>query len=305
MTANFYIELPDRGLIALAGDDARSFLQGLVTNDVEAVTPSRAIYAALLTPQGKYLHDFFLFEISGCLYLDCEAARRDDLMGRLAMYRLRSKVTIEAADGQFALFALIGDGALDAAGLTGTGGAPGVAAPFAGGIAYIDPRNSAAGARCAVAREDAAGALGRAGFAAGARDDYERRRIALALPDGSRDLTVERSMPLDFGFEELNGVDFGKGCYVGQEVTSRIRNRGLVRRRLLHVAIEGAAPRPGTKVKRGDIDAGEMCSAAHDAGLALIRLDVLAELAESGGTLTAGEARITPPITPKPERADP
>jgi folate-binding protein YgfZ len=300
MMANFYIEMPDRGLIAVAGDDARTFLQGLVTNNVDAITRSHAIYAALLTPQGKYLHDFFLFELSGTLYMDCEAARRDDLMGRLAMYRLRSKVTIEAADGQFALFALIGDGALDAAGLAEPGGDAGAAVPFAGGIAYIDPRDSTAGARCAVPREDAAQALSRAGFAAGAREIYERRRIALALPDGSRDMTVERSMPLEFRFEELNGIDFGKGCYVGQEVTSRIRNRGLVRRRLLHVAIEGAAPQPGTPVKRGDIDAGEMCSAADDSGLALIRLDVLAEMAESGGTLTAGDARITP----KPARAE-
>ncbi len=298
MTAKSYIALADRSVIALAGDDTRTFLQGLVTNDVEAVTPERAIYAALLTPQGKYLHDFFLFEVSGTLYLDCEGGRRDDLMRRLTMYRLRSKVTIADADRRFAIFALIGDGAAGAAGLAG---APGAAAAFAGGIAFTDPRHGGAGARCAVPPQGAEEALARAGFAAGSRDQYERLRIALALPDGSRDLLVERSLPLDFGFAELNGVDFGKGCFIGQEVTSRIRNRGLVRRRLLPVAIEGAVPEPGTRVMRGTIDAGEMCSAADDAGLALIRLDVLEDVEQKGGALTAGEARLTP----LPVRADP
>jgi len=298
MTEKSYIALADRSVIALGGDDTRSFLQGLVTNDVEAVTPERAVYAALLTPQGKYLHDFFLFEVSGTLYLDCEGGRRDDLMRRLTMYRLRSKVTITDADRRFAIFALIGDGAPTAAGLSGD---PGTATPFAGGIAFRDPRHGGAGARCALPPQGAGEALVRAGFAAGSRDQYERLRFALALPDGSRDLLVERSLPLDFGFAELNGVDFGKGCYIGQEVTSRIRNRGLVRRRLLPVAIEGAVPEPGTRVMRDTIDAGEMCSAAGDAGLALIRLDVLKDVAEKGGALTAGASRLTP----LPVRADP
>jgi folate-binding protein YgfZ len=291
MTGLTYVSLTGRGLVRLSGDDTTGFLQALVTNDVERVTESRAVYAALLTAQGKYLHDFFMFRHQGALWLDCEGLRTDDLLRRLARYKLRAKVEMADAGGELSVFALLGEGACDALGLSdGTG----AAAAFGGGIAYADPRIAAIGARAALPPGQAAEFLVAAGFKAGTAADYDRLRVSLGLPDGSRDMEVERTMPLENGFEEFNGVDFDKGCYVGQEVTVRIKTRGLVRKRLFPVAIEGEAPACGTPVMRGDAEAGRIRAVVDGAGLALLRLDHV-EAAESGaGPLTAGGAVIRP-----------
>lgn len=283
-----WVALPDRGLIAVTGADVCEFLQGIVTNDMETVTDSRAVYAALLTPQGKYLHDFFVFRIGGVLYLDCEAARRDDLMRRLAIYRLRADVALEDASDDFAVHALFGADVWDAAGI-----APqeGFAAPFGGGAVYADPRTAALGARAALPPDRAARVLAEAGFAEADHATYDGLRIGLGIPDGSRDMDLEKSLPLEYGFDDLNGVDFEKGCFIGQEVTARMKRRNLVRKRLLPVGIDGAPPAPGTTVQCGDHDAGEMRAILDGAGLALLRLD---RLAPDGPDLTAGGARITP-----------
>ena len=286
-----HVLLDDRGLLAVSGADRRAFLQGLISNDVDKVAGDRAIYAALLTPQGKYLHDFFVAELGETLYLDGEAARLDDLGRRLGLYKLRSKVTIAPAGPGWAVAALIGPEALAKLQLPSE---PGRARAFAGGLAYVDPRLAAAGARAIVPAEGAASALEAAGFAAAPRTDYDRLRLSLGLPDGSRDLLVEKSILLENGFAELNGVDWDKGCYMRQELTARTRYRGLVKKRLMPVRIQGPAPAPGTPLLLGDKDAGEMRSASGDLGLALIRLEALEEAAASGTALTAGAARVTP-----------
>jgi folate-binding protein YgfZ len=286
-----YVLLDDRGLLAVSGADRRAFLQGLISNDVDKVVGDRAIYAALLTPQGKYLHDFFVAELGETLYLDGEAARLDDLRRRLGLYKLRSKVTLAPAGPGWAVAALIGPEALARLQLPSE---PGRARAFAGGLAYVDPRLAAAGARAIVPAEGAASALEAAGFAAAPRADYERLRLSLGLPDGSRDLLVEKSILLENGFAELNGVDWDKGCYMGQELTARTRYRGLVKKRLMPVRIQGPTPAPGTPLLLGDKDAGEMRSASGDLGLALVRLDALAEAEARGAALTAGDAQVTP-----------
>jgi len=286
-----YVLLDDRGLLAVSGADRRAFLQGLISNDVDKVAGDRAIYAALLTPQGKYLHDFFVAELGETLYLDGEAARLDDLRRRLGLYKLRSKVTLAPAGPGWAVAALIGPEALARLQLPSE---PGRARPFAGGLAYVDPRLAAAGVRAIVPAEGAASALAAAGFTAAPRTDYDRLRLSLGLPDGSRDLLVEKSILLENGFAELNGVDWDKGCYMGQELTARTRYRGLVKKRLLPVRIQGPAPAPGTPLQLGDKDAGEMRSASGDLGLALVRLDALAEAEARGAALTAGDAQVTP-----------
>ncbi len=281
-----YVPLPSRALIAVSGDEARPFLQGLVTNDVDRVAPDRAIYAALLSPQGRYLFDFFIFQRGGTLYLDCEGLGRETLMKRLALYRLRAKVTVAAEDG-LAVHAAFGAGAAKALGLETQ---EGQAREFGGGIALVDPRSVEIGARVVLPAESAASALGGAGFSEGDFAAYDAARIRLGLPDGSRDFIADRLLLLEGGADALNGVDFEKGCYVGQEVTTRMKRRDLVRKRLMPVSIAGPAPAPGTKVLRGDVEAGEMRSAAGDVGIALLRLD----LVEAGGQLVAGEARLTP-----------
>ncbi|MHA1108111.1 MAG: CAF17-like 4Fe-4S cluster assembly/insertion protein YgfZ [Alphaproteobacteria bacterium] len=280
--------LEDRGVVALSGADANEFLQGIVTNNVEAVTERRAVYGALLTPQGKFLHDFFLFRIAETLYLDCEAARRDDLMRRLKMYRLRADVGIEDAGASLAVYALFGDGAAGALGIDETEGA---ASPFGGGAVYTDPRTASLGVRAALPPDRAASVLAEAGFADSAPDAYDSLRIGLGVPDGSHDMELEKSLPLEYGFDDLNGVDFEKGCFIGQEVTARMKRRGLVRKRLLPVDIDGGAPAPGAPVMRGDVEVGEMRASSGHSGLALLRLD---RIAGDGAELTAGGARIAP-----------
>jgi folate-binding protein YgfZ len=278
--------LADRGVLEIAGADRRSFLQGLISNDIEKATPHRAIHAALLTAQGKYLHDFFVVALGDAFYLDGEAARLADLKRRLGLYKLRAQVTIAEASERYQVAAAFGDGAIDSLGLDADRGA---AVPFADGIVYVDPRLAALGARLLLSRAAGLAALAAKGFAAADAADYDRLRLSLGVPDGSRDLEVEKAILLEAGFDELNGVDWQKGCYVGQELTARTKYRALIKKRLLPVAIEGPLPAPGTPIMQGEREAGEMRSCRDDRGLAVLRLDAL-----DAGALTAGGAKITP-----------
>ena len=289
MADRFYLVLDDRGLLSISGDDRSTFLQGLISNDITKATADRAIYASLLTAQGRFLHDFFIAELDGAYLLDAEAARLDDLRRRLMLYRLRSKVTIAPLTDRVVV-AVFGEGALAAIGL---GDEPGRVAAFAGGIAAVDPRLAGLGARLILPRERLE-AVAAAGFAAGDRLAYDRLRLSLGVPDGSRDLPVEKALLLENGFDELNGVDWKKGCYVGQEVTARMKYRALVRKRLLPVRLEGASPEPGTPVLLDGEEAGEMRSAAAGWGLALLRLDVVEKAEREGRPLSAGGASVTP-----------
>ncbi len=290
MQANGYILPGSRGLVTVGGPDRVEFLQGLISNDIRRVAPDRAIWAALLTPQGKYLHDFFVTEIGGAFFLDCERARLMDLGQRLSRYKLRAKVDLGIADSHVVAI-LPGKAALTRAGLPAE---PGAARARSGGVLYADPRLAEAGARAVLPKDDAKAALEAMGFSAGQPDDYERLRLDLGLSDGSRDLVVEKSILLESNFDELHGVDWNKGCYMGQELTARTKYRGLVKKRLVPVDIAGAAPPPGTQVLLGGKDAGEMRTAADGKGLALLRLDQLERALRGDGALTAGAATLTP-----------
>ncbi len=279
--------LASRALLAISGEEARPFLQGLVSNDVGKVGEARAIYGALLTAQGKYLHDFFLAERAGVLLLDCEQARRDDLKRRLTIYKLRAKAAIAAEDG-LCVWALWGEGALARLGFSDSEKA-GHVRPFAGGIAFVDPRLAALGAR-ALLPAGAEADLASSGFAVCAEGEYDPWRLAHGVPDGSRDLEIEKSILLESNFEELNGVDFDKGCYIGQELTARTKYRGLVKKRLFPVEIEGDAPAPGSEITLAGTDIGTMRSAKGGRGLALLRLDA----ALGGEILESAGARLKP-----------
>jgi folate-binding protein YgfZ len=290
MNMSGYVILEDRGLVTVGGDDRADFLQGLISNDIGKVSEAHAIWAALLTPQGKYLHDFFVAEIDGTFYLDCEAARLMDLGQRLSRYKLRAKIDLGVGEG-FVVAAAFGDGALECLGLAGAAGA---AKPLAGGVVFIDPRLAAVGARAILPRATAAETLTACGLQAATADAYDRWRLALGLPDGSRDLVIEKSLLLESNFEELNGVDWDKGCYLGQELTARTKYRGLVKKRLMPVEIDGDAPEPGTQIVLDGKDAGEMRSARGGQGLALLRIEQMEKAIAGTGELRAGDARITP-----------
>jgi folate-binding protein YgfZ len=286
------VPLAERGLLRIASDDARVFLQGLVSNDVRRAAPDRAIWTAFLTPQGRYLHDFFLCELDGALILDAEAARLSDLKRRLSIYKLRSRVTIEEIGQPASVWALIGDGAAAAVGVRPE--ESGTATSFGGGVVFMDPRSAAAGLRAVLPGAQGPTALAASGFGQGHIQDYDRLRIRLGLPDGSRDMLVEKSLLLECGFDELNGLDWQKGCYLGQELTARMRYRGLVKKRLLPVTVEGALPSPGTPILLDGKDVGEVRSGVDGVALASFRLDALAAIAEAGGSVSAGDARLTP-----------
>ena len=315
MSDCFFSILAHRGVIAVSGTDRVGFLQGLISNDTTRITADRAIYATLLTAQGRFLFDLFLVEADeasgggaadgtgdGRYLVDCAADRRAELIKRLSMYRLRAKVAIADAAADWCVALLFGDRALAALGL---GTAPGQARAFGGGIAYVDPRLAALGARLILPRADAAGALradvagalralGATEDASGAR--YHALRAGLGVPDATRDLVPEKSILLENGLDELNAIDWQKGCYMGQELTARTRYRGLVRKRLLPVRIEGPAPEAGTPLLMGDKELGEMRSTTADGahGLAMVRLEALA-----GGAMpvfTAGGAKVSPSI---------
>jgi folate-binding protein YgfZ len=267
--------LPDRGVVELAGEDRAGFLQGLVSNDVAGLSPGEAVWTALLTPQGKWLADFFVLAAADRWLLECERTQAPLVVKTLSRFRLRSKVTLnEVSDGFF------------------VGAAWDGAEPPAGALAFRDPRLPEAGWRF-LASTPVQGS-----------GDYELHRLTLGLPGGSRDLEAEKSVLLEAGFDELGGVSWTKGCYMGQELTARTRYRGLVKRRLVPVAISGALPESGTKVlDAAGAEVGEMRS-GHEAGLgmAVLRLEAIA----AGAPLRCGEASLTPRIptwAKLPERA--
>lgn len=281
--------LDDRGILSVSGPERRSFLQGLVSNDVAALDAGHARYAALLTPQGRYLHDFVMVEEGDAIWLDAEAARLADLQRRLTLYRLRAKVVLEPCP-DLAVAAVFGAGAAARFDLPEEIGA---ARAFAGGVVLVDPRLAALGVRVILPRAQARSTLGNLGLAEAGFAAYDRLRLSLGVPDGSRDLVPEKALLLESGFDELNGVDWQKGCYIGQELTARTKYRGLVKRRLMPVQIDGPPPPPGTIVTAEGREAGEMRSSRDGLGLALLRLDAAA----AGAPLAAGDAvlAVAPP----------
>lgn len=252
--------LPSRAVIEVSGEDRVSFLQGLVSNDVAEAGPGRAVWAALLTPQGKWLADFFILADGARLLLDCEAGQAAMLAQRLTRFRLRAKVGVQPVPMR-------------------VHAAWGGAAPESG-IAAADPRTQDAGWRVLADTPLAANA---------ATEDWDRHRLALGLPDGSRDMEAERTTLLEAGFDELHGVSWTKGCYMGQELTARTKYRGLLKRRLVPVRIDGPAPSAGTPVLHGGTEVGAMRSAVAGLGMALLRLDVI-----EATSLSCGEAVLQP-----------
>ncbi len=255
--------LPDRGVVEVAGADRSAFLQGLVSNDVTTAVPRRAVWAALLTPQGKWLADFFIFAEGERLLLDCERGQAEFLVRHLGRYRLRSAVTVSDHSESLAVYAA-------------WGGAP--ALPD-GVIAAPDPRLPEAGWRILSDTPVATNA---------GPEDWDRHRLRLGLPDGSRDMEAERTVLLEAGFDELGGVSWSKGCYMGQELTARTKYRGLVKRRLVPVEIAGATPEPGSPVLARGAEVGVMRSSRDELGLALLRIDSLTL------PLECGQARLAP-----------
>jgi folate-binding protein YgfZ len=265
--------LPDRTVLRVSGPAAGAFLQGLVTNNVEKVTETRAVHAGLLTPQGKILFDFFIIADGESFLLDVDQDKAAALAQRLGFYKLRAAVEI-TPEPDFVVAACWG------------------ASPElpAGIIAYADPRLPQLGVRLLVS----AGAdLSALGCAAASESDYHARRIGLGVPEGGRDYSYGEAFPHEAMFDQLDGVDFKKGCFVGQEVVSRMEHRGTARKRIVRIEGEGPLPESGTEITAGPAAIGTLGSVSGASGLALLRLDRAKEAKARGDQLRAGDVAVT------------
>ena len=265
--------LPDRAVIEVGGEERAGFLQGLVTNDIEGLEAGEACFAGLLTPQGKILFDFIVVNTGEAILLDCPAAVAAELLKRLGFYKLRAKVTLADGSGRWRVAAAWGEGA-DAA------------LKASAGVVFPDPRLAALGFRGLVEQGRAAG-LG--GDAAG----YEVLRIAAAVPEGGKDYVYGDTFPHEACFDLLGGVSFKKGCYVGQEVVSRMQHRGTARTRVLAAAGAAALPAGGADVLADGFAVGRLGSVDGAKGIALARLDRVGDALAKGQALSAGGVSLT------------
>jgi tRNA-modifying protein YgfZ len=268
--------LPDRGVVKVAGDGARSFLHGLVTADILDLKPGAARFCALLTPQGKIIVDFIVAEAQdgGGFFLDVQRALCVTLVAKLNIYKLRAKVIVEDLSEVLGVLA-----AWDGGGTTKHG------------LSYADPRLPALGLRVMLPPHLAAAAAAELGALVDA-GQYEAHRIGLGVPQGGLDFSYGDAFPHETDMDQLGGVDFSKGCYVGQEVVSRMEHRGTARTRAVPVRYDGLAPAAGAAVTAGDRQVGTMGSAAAGRAVALLRLDRVAEAVARGEPLSSGGVPI-------------
>jgi len=267
--------LPDRGVVKVAGDDARRFLNGLVTNDMTKVAPDRPRFAALLTPQGKIIVDFIVAEApaedGGGFFLDAPKALSGTLVEKLNFYKLRAKVICEDLSEVLGVMA-VWDGKGESE----------------YGLSYPDPRLPALGSRIMLPPHLAAEAAADLGATLAGAGAYEAHRIALGIPRGGLDFIYADTFPHEADMDQLNGVDFEKGCYVGQEVVSRVEHRASARSRVVPVAYDEFAPSSGLPITAGDKQVGTLGSTARGHGLALVRLDRIGDALRAGTALEAG-----------------
>jgi folate-binding protein YgfZ len=271
--------LPDRGVVKVSGESARDFLNGLVTTDLTLLRPGLGRFGALLTPQGKIVADFLLTEApaghGGGFLIDCPRALAPTLADKLGFYKLRAKVGIENLSDSLGVLAAW-DGDLD----------------MKPDLAFADPRTIALGWRILAPEELAKKLADLIGAELVDSAAYEAHRIASGVPRGGLDFMYGDAFPHETNMDRLHGVDFEKGCYVGQEVVSRMQHRGTARTRTVRVIVDGPSPEPGATILAGDKPIGTMGSTAGHNGLALIRTDRAADALQAGLPLTSGGLAI-------------
>jgi hypothetical protein len=273
--------LPDRGVVKVSGEDARNFLNGLVTTDMTPLAPGQGRFGALLTPQGKIIVDFLITEApaghGGGFLIDCPRPLAQGLADKLGFYKLRAKVAVENLSDSLGVIAA-------------WGGEPATEPD----LAFADPRDAALGWRVLAPQELAQKVASLVGAALADGTAYEAHRIACGAPRGGLDFIYGDAFPHETNMDRLHGVDFDKGCYVGQEVVSRMRHRGTARTRTVKVVLDDFAPEAGTPILAGDKQVGTMGSSAGQSGLALMRIDRVADALDAGAKLTSGGLGLRP-----------
>lgn len=267
--------LEDRGVVSVAGADAEKLLAGLITNEMALLADAPALYAALLTPQGKILFDFIVVKAEGGFLLDTMRDHAGALAKRVSMYKLRAAVEIRDVSESLVVAAA-------------WGGAPVSTVKIPGAYVVEDPRLPALGQRIIVDARSADAALAATGGALVPADAYHAHRIALGVPEGGRDFVFSDTFPHEALLDQLHGVSFTKGCFVGQEVVSRMQHRGTARKRVVPVTGDQPLPVGPLPVLAGTVEIGCLGSAAGTRGLALLRLDRVAQAQRDGVAVTAG-----------------
>lgn len=275
-------QLKPRGLIRVTGGDATPFLQGLITVDVEALPQGKAGFGALLSPQGKVLFDFFIIPQEGGYLLDTPKAAAGALVQRLSLYKLRSQVAFEVITAQQRVFCLLGESAAD---ISRSFSAP-------GGILIADPRHEGMGLRCYAAPDMLEKLVKNNKLTRADEQAYHARRIALGIPEAEFDYAYGAVFAHDINLDLMGGLSLEKGCFVGQEIVSRMAHRGSIRKRIVQISSDKALPPPGAQICVNDRPIGVLGSASGGKGLALIRTDRAKEAVEAGQAVMAGQTPV-------------
>lgn len=287
--SNRHVLLEHRTILRLSGGDARGFLQGLVTQDITTVNENHSAWTAMLSAQGKYLYDFFVIAVGDGLLLDCDSSQAEELAKMLSIYKLRADVQIENLKDAYHVVAAIGDltplALPESPGRTERFGDTGQI------IAFIDSRHAGMAARIIAPQSEGETWVLQRGYAQASIADYEARRISLGIPRAGIDSVPQKTLILENGFEELHGVSFNKGCYVGQEVTARTKHRANLRKRLYIVHGNAPLPEAGTDITLDGKNAGTMRSSAGAIGLAVLRDDAVHKASDTT-PLTAGDSTL-------------
>lgn len=270
--------LPDRGAVTITGEDARKYLQGVMTNDINFIDQQPALHAAMLSPQGKILFDFFIVPIGDGFILETARDKAAELAQRLKMYKLRFKVEVEDASPNYTVAAIWG-GTFEP---HGEGKQP---------LWFADPRHPDLGYReLATLRSD--WALGGEDCDSATQEEYHAHRIGLGVPEGGKDYAFGDTFVHEALFDQLHGVSFKKGCYVGQEIVARMQNRNMARKRIVPIVAETELPPSGAPIMAGEVQIGTLGSTAGNRGLAPVRIDRVAEFEEKGIPLRAGDTEV-------------
>lgn len=270
--------LDERAVLRITGADARQFLENVITNDVDSLQADQARFAALLTPQGKIVADFFVIgvpeEDDGGFLIDAPRAMAEDIAKKLNFYKLRANVVIQERPDLTVAAVLEGNATAET------------------GIVYEDPRHTGMGQRIVLPAENAQADLESAGFTLTPSSSYLEKRLTLGIPEGGKDFAYSDAYPHEADMDQLNGIDFKKGCFIGQEVVSRMERKTTPRTRVVQATFD-TAPFPGVEVKAGDKPVGHMGSGVNGKGLALVRLDRVHDALAKGEKITAGGIEIS------------